>query len=45
ILLPPLFGVFVDLTHHWTGAWCLLAVGLLIGTALVLPVRESVTAP
>lgn len=43
ILLPPLFGVFVDLTHHWTGAWCLLAVGLLIGTALVLPVRESVS--
>jgi len=40
ILLPPLFGVFVDLTHHWAAAWSLLALGLLAGTLLVLPVRE-----
>lgn len=41
IVLPPLFGVFVDCTHHWSGAWSLLALGLLLGTALIVPVRES----
>ena len=40
IALPPLFGFYVDLTHAWTGAWVLLALGLLLGTLLVLPVRE-----
>lgn len=40
ILLPPLFGVFVDLTHHWATAWSLLAIGLMAGTVLVAPVRE-----
>jgi len=43
IVLPPLFGVFVDLTHHWAGAWTLLALGLLAGTATILPVRENAT--
>lgn len=32
ITLPPLFGLFVDYTHHLSGAWTLLGVGLLVGT-------------
>lgn len=41
ILLPPLFGWFVDTTHSWTWAWTLLAGLLLLGTALLVPVREG----
>lgn len=41
ITLPPLFGVFVDYTHSWSGAWTLLALGLLIGTGLIALVREQ----
>lgn len=40
ILLPPLFGVFVDYTHFWSGAWSLLALGLLVGTSFVAQVHE-----
>ena len=40
ILLPPLFGVFVDYTHSWSGAWSLLTLGLLVGTGLVAQVHE-----
>jgi hypothetical protein len=36
-----LFGVFVDYTQQWSGAWSFLAVGLLLGTGLLLPVRET----
>ncbi len=42
IVLPPLFGVYVDLTHHWSGAWALLAGGLLLGTGLVVLVEEPI---
>ena len=45
IVLPPLFGVFVDYTHSWSGAWTLLALGLLIGTGLVALVREHLPRP
>lgn len=38
---PPLFGTLVDLTHNWRLAWTLLALALLVGTALLVPVRES----
>jgi len=41
ILLPPLFGWFVDTTHSWTWAWTLLSGLLLLGTALLVPVREG----
>lgn len=41
ICLPPLFGWFVDRTHSWPWAWTLLAGLLLVGTALLLPVREG----
>jgi predicted MFS family arabinose efflux permease len=41
ILLPPLFGWFVDTTHSWTWAWTLLSCLLLIGMALLAPVREA----
>lgn len=41
ILLPPLFGWFVDTTHSWTWAWTLLSGTLLAGTALLLPVTEG----
>ena len=44
ISLPPLFGLFVDYTHHWAGAWQLSSLGLLVGTCLILPVREPRTA-
>jgi MFS family permease len=44
IALPPLFGFYVDLTHAWTGAWVLLALGLLLGTLLIVPVREAAPA-
>ncbi len=40
ILLPPLFGWFVDRTHSWPWAWTLLSALLLLGTALLVPVRE-----
>jgi len=41
ILLPPLFGWFVDRTHSWPWAWTLLSALLLLGTALLVPVREK----
>ncbi|MGE3771996.1 MAG: MFS transporter [Gammaproteobacteria bacterium] len=41
ILLPPLFGWFVDTTHSWPWAWTLLSGVLLLGTALLVPVREQ----
>jgi hypothetical protein len=41
ILLPPLFGWFVDRTHSWPWAWTLLSGLLLLGMALLLPVREA----
>jgi MFS family permease len=40
IVLPPLFGLFVDYTHSWQWAWTVLAAVLALGTALILPVRE-----
>lgn len=40
IVLPPLFGWFVDRTHSWTGAWTLLSLVLLAGIALVWRVPE-----
>lgn len=40
IVLPPLFGLYVDSTHSWPGAWTGLAVLLLLATALILPVGE-----
>ena len=48
IVLPPLFGWFVDHTHSWTGAWTLLAGILLVGVGIVALTREgqlSVPAP
>jgi len=41
IVCPPVFGWFVDYTHSWPMAWTLLAGVLAIGTALIVPVRES----
>jgi len=41
ILLPPLFGWFVDRTHSWPWAWTLLSILLVLGMALLLPVREG----
>jgi MFS family permease len=40
IVLPPLFGLYVDHTHSWPGAWTGLAVVLVAATALILPVGE-----
>jgi MFS family permease len=40
IILPPLFGLFVDYTHSWQWAWTMLAAVLAAGTAIILPVRE-----
>ncbi len=40
ILFPPLFGLYVDHTHSWPGAWTGLSVLLVIATALILPVGE-----
>ena len=40
IVLPPLFGWFVDHTHSWTGAWCLLSAVLLLGCYLLYRVPE-----
>jgi MFS family permease len=40
IVGPPLFGTLVDYTHRWGLAWTLLAAVLLVGTLLILPVRE-----
>jgi MFS family permease len=40
IVLPPLFGLFVDYTHSWQWAWTALAGVLAVGTAIILPVRE-----
>jgi predicted MFS family arabinose efflux permease len=45
ILLPPLFGWFVDRTHSWPWAWTLLAAILLAGMALLVPVREGRKQP
>ena len=42
IVLPPLFGLFVDHTRSWPWAWTLLSGLLLTGTALLVPVREGV---
>ena len=44
IVLPPLFGLYVDTTHSWTGAWTGLAVVLALATALILPVAEGSVA-
>lgn len=44
IVLPPLFGYYVDVTHQWRGAWMLQGAGLLAGTLLVWAVREPATA-
>jgi MFS family permease len=44
IILPPLFGLYVDTTHSWTGAWTGLAVVLTLATALILPVAEGSVA-
>ena len=41
ILLPPLFGWFVDRTHSWPLAWTVLAAVLVAGILLALPVREN----
>jgi sugar phosphate permease len=41
ILLPPLFGWFVDHTHSWPWAWTLLSGLLVLGVLLLLPVREG----
>lgn len=41
ILLPPLFGWFVDRTHSWPWAWTLLSAVLVLGVLLLLPVREG----
>ncbi len=41
IVLPPLFGWFVDHTHSWTGAWTLLSLVLVAGLVLVWQVPEG----
>ena len=41
ILLPPLFGWFVDHTHSWRGAWTLLSGVLLLGVGIIALVREG----
>ena len=41
IVLPPLFGLFVDRTHSWPGAWSGLTVVLIIATLLLVPVGEG----
>ena len=41
IVLPPLFGLFVDRTHSWPGAWSGLTVVLIIATLLLVPVDEG----
>lgn len=41
ILLPPLFGWFVDRTHSWPLAWTLLSGVVVLGILLLLPVREG----
>ena len=43
IVLPPIFGILVDLTHNWHLAWTFQAVILLIGTLLIIPVQERRT--
>jgi cyanate permease len=40
IVLPPLFGWFVDHTHSWTGAWSLLSLVMLVCSALLARVPE-----
>ena len=48
IVLPPLFGLVVDHTHSWRGAWSGLTVVLIGATALLAPIREpdsGATAP
>lgn len=40
IVLPPLFGWFVDRTHSWSGAWSLLSLVMLLGILLLLRVPE-----
>ncbi len=41
IVLPPLFGLFVDHTHSWPGAWSGLTGVLIIATLLLVPVGEG----
>ena len=41
IVLPPLFGLLVDRTHSWPGAWSGLCVVLIIATVLLLAVDEG----
>jgi MFS family permease len=41
IVLPPLFGLYVDRSHSWPGAWSGLAVVLIMATALLAPVSEG----
>lgn len=42
IILPPLFGWFVDHTHSWPGAWSLLSLVMLLGILVLLRVPERV---
>ena len=41
ILLPPLFGLVVDYSHSWQGAWTGLAAILVLATLLLAPVDEA----
>jgi len=45
IVLPPLFGLFVDYTHSWQWAWTVLAFVLAAGTVIILPVKERKAHP
>lgn len=44
IVFPPLFGLFVDKSHSWPGAWTGLAVVLLLASALIRLVEERSVA-
>ena len=41
VVLPPLFGRFVDHTHSWPGAWIGLPGVLVVATSRLLRVGES----
>ena len=43
IVLPPLFGLVVDRTHSWHGAWSGMTLVLIGATALLAPIREPCT--